>query len=240
MRVKLTLPAPVDIVWPAFRDPAQIRRWHGWDYAGLDEEIRCIFEDETIASESDRTLRIAGHLFALAEDGDRTVVRVTRSEPPTDEIDWARYYEDIEEGWLTFLQQLRFALARHPGEDRRTVHLAGVARAGDPPPATTALGLAEVRELRAGRRYEATTPWGQPLAGKVWFRSPLQLGLTVDSWGDGLLVVTESPSAPRPHGAATAVLSTYALGDGALEALQHGWAGWWATNYRTAEPGDAG
>jgi len=28
------------------------------------------------------------------------------------------------EGWLTFFQQLRFYLERHPGQDRRTVHVA--------------------------------------------------------------------------------------------------------------------
>ena len=30
----------------------------------------------------------------------------------------------MNEGWLTFLQQRRFYLERHPGQDRRTVHVA--------------------------------------------------------------------------------------------------------------------
>ena len=35
----------------------------------------------------------------------------------------------------------------------------------------------------------------------MWFRSPHQLGLTVDAWGPGLLLLAEAPNAPVPHGA---------------------------------------
>ena len=65
------------------------------------------------------------------------------------------------EGWITFMQQLRFALERHPGEERRTIH-----RSGSPGHAAD-------------------------LAGDVWFRSDSQLGVTVRDWNDGLLVVTD-------------------------------------------------
>ena len=39
---EMVLPRPVDAVWLAFRDPALIRRWYGWEFDGLDEEIRTI------------------------------------------------------------------------------------------------------------------------------------------------------------------------------------------------------
>ena len=32
-------------------------------------------------------------------------------------------FDEINEGWLTFVQQLRFYLERHAGEERRTEHV---------------------------------------------------------------------------------------------------------------------
>ena len=58
----MTLPRPIAEVWTAFRDPALIRRWHGWGYDDLDAEIQEIFIDGTIASEDDHTLHIGGPL----------------------------------------------------------------------------------------------------------------------------------------------------------------------------------
>ena len=51
------------------------------------------------------------------------------------------------------------------------------------------------------------------LSGEVWFRSNLQLGLTVDEWGDGLLLLAQSPSVP---GAASMFLC-------ATESMLHSW-----------------
>jgi uncharacterized protein YndB with AHSA1/START domain len=48
--IEVTMAAPVDAVWRALRDPAEIRRWFGWDYDGLDEEIRLILEEGAEAS----------------------------------------------------------------------------------------------------------------------------------------------------------------------------------------------
>jgi hypothetical protein len=58
-----------------------------------------------------------GGTIALEARGDGTVVRVTR---PTSEAG----YDEVDEGWLTFIQQLRFYLERHPGQKRRTLHVA--------------------------------------------------------------------------------------------------------------------
>ena len=65
----VVIAAPADTVWRALRDRTEIRRWFGWDYDGIDDEI------------------------------------------------------DINEGWLTFMQQLRFMLERHPGQDREALHI---------------------------------------------------------------------------------------------------------------------
>ena len=62
--------------------------------------------------------------------------------------------DHIEEGWLTFFQTLAFAVARHPGEPRRTVFGMGLLP-GDP---LAALGLA----VDAARRASATRPRPAP------------------------------------------------------------------------------
>jgi uncharacterized protein YndB with AHSA1/START domain len=116
--VEVEIAAPADAVWRALREPAEIRRWFGWEYDGLDEEIRFIFFQESTADDAARTLDGGpGGTIALEARGDRTVVRVTRSAP-------GGGYDEINEGWLTFVQQLRFYLERNPGRDRRTVHVA--------------------------------------------------------------------------------------------------------------------
>ena len=129
--------------------------WFGWEYEGLAEEIEMIFDEELEAWKEGGTLHIGGHLFTLDDHDTETVVRVTRAAPIGGSVDWDLYYDDIEEGWTTFLHQLRFALARHPGHTRRTVHLSGF-RTGPGAKTTVArLGLAEAAAMATGRRYRA-------------------------------------------------------------------------------------
>ena len=235
VRIEITLPAPVEAVWEAFRDPEVTRRWFGWDYDGLDDEIRCIFVDETVASEADHTLHIGGHLFALEDRGQQTVVRVTRAAPVDARVDtdWAAFYDDIEEGWISFLQQLRFVLARHPDETRRTVYRNGETLGEPPSAAVDLLGLRAVADAASGERYTATTTVGDVLTGEVWFRSDRQLGLTVDDWGDGLLLVARSPSVRPPYGAASVFLCTYGLDDAVLADLESRWSAWWDDHFKS-------
>jgi uncharacterized protein YndB with AHSA1/START domain len=115
--VEIEIAAPANAVWRALRDPAEIRRWFGWDYEGLDEEIRFIFFQESTADDDARVLDGGpGGVIALEERGDSTVVRVMRGSDGG--------YDEVDEGWLTFIQQLRFYLERHPGQERRTDHVA--------------------------------------------------------------------------------------------------------------------
>jgi hypothetical protein len=115
--VEVAIAAPADVVWSAMRDPAEIRRWFGWDYEGLDDEITFIFVEQVTASDADRTLDVGDGEIALDARGDSTVVRLRRDGPAD---------EEINAGWLTFFQQLRFYLERHRGRERRT-------RLGDAP-----------------------------------------------------------------------------------------------------------
>ena len=86
----------------------------------------------------------------------------------------------------------------------------------------------------AGQRYRARTPWGDPLAGKQWFRSTNQLGITVDQWGDGLLIVFESPKGKSSNDSVSAVLTTYGLDDRQFEQVERRWSDWWHANHEPA------
>lgn len=224
--VEVTVAAPVDVVWKALRDPAEIRRWHGWEYDGLEAEIDMIFIADVSVSEERRTLDTGEGVFQLEPRGAQTIVRVTRAGPARD-AGWEEVYDEIDEGWLTFVQQLRFALERHPGEDRRTLFLAGRLRAENGRLPADALGIAPANVGLVGESYEATTAVGA-LAGEVWFRSVHQLGLTVDGFGDGLVIVTEQPAL---------VLTTYGLDDDSFDRLRAHWAEWWSSEYE--ESGEA-
>ena len=225
--LQVTIAAPVEEVWRALRDPAEIRRWFGWEHDGIEAEIEQIFVDEAEPSEDERTISWShGDVFELEPRGAHTVVRVSRPAPA--EGAW----DDIFEGWTMFVQQLRFALERHPGRERRVFQLWS---GRDPAAAlpTHALGLSGLGSGAIGQRYELDSPVGERLAGVIWYRSPHQIGVSVDAYGDGLIVVAASDSAP---GRGMAIVTTYGLDDAAFERVRARWAAWWQAVY-PPEPG---
>ncbi|MEU9832369.1 SRPBCC domain-containing protein [Streptosporangium sp. NPDC048047] len=243
--IEITVAAPVGDVWAALRDPERIRRWHGWLFDGLDEEVELIYGREATESAADHRLEVqGGDRFELTGLGDRTRLRLTRP-PRGADPEWDAYYDEITEGWITFVQQLRFALERHPGHDRRTVFLSGTGAS----PVLEAAGLTAVADLTPGSRYELTVPAGETLRGEVWFRSGRQLGLTVDGWGDGLLVAAQNPPSRTGSegsggtggsggsgGSALMVLTAYDLDDAAFSGLESRWASWWDRTFPVAAP----
>jgi hypothetical protein len=212
-RVEVTIAAPVDEVWRALREPELIRRWHGWELeesGGLDAEIEQIYRQNVTESVATHTLTLQGSdTFSLhrLENG-HTLVRMVRA-PRGTNPEWDDFYDDISEGWTTFLHQLRFALERHPGSVRRTVFLSSAT--GNP---VASLGLPA--ETESGERYTATLA-GEEVSGRVWFRATKQSGYTVDGWGDGLLIA----------GPGMAVLTTYGQDDETYQAFRERWATWW-------------
>ena len=68
------------------------------------------------------------------------------------------------------------------------------------------------------------------MTGRVWFRSEQQLGVSVDSWNDGLLALTDRRTS------AAAILSTYGLDEAAVAELAERWQEWWAKHYGTGSP----
>jgi len=121
-RVEVSIDAPRDVVWRALTEPEQIRHWFGWEYDGLDEEIDSIFVAHA-------TQHPPARLDLGPDDGDielieagpgRTVIRATKP-GDLDAAEWQDVYGDIEEGWITFFNQLRHRLERHPDSKRRMI-----------------------------------------------------------------------------------------------------------------------
>lgn len=242
--VEVTIAAPIETVWAAVREPEQIRRWFGWDADTLKEEIDFIFVSHAHGSEDARTLQFDEYegnadRFELEARGASTALRVVRAGPIGD-TDWKNVYEDVTEGWITFVEQLRLALEKHPAAERRTIYLSGKAITGQVPP-SQALDVAGLRDAGPGRSYTAQARTGDTLTGTVWHQSAFQLGLTVEQWGDGLLVVTDKPAlTTAPHGGGSVLLTTYGLGEEAFQALQTRWSAWWTSRYPSAlQPGES-
>jgi len=227
--IEVTVAAPVETVWHSLRDPAWIRRWHGWHFDGLDEEIELIYGTEAREGEQPYVLLIdGGDQFVLSEHLGGTLVRITRA-PPGGNPEWDAYYDDITEGWTSFLQQLRFALEHQPGRERRTLFFSSEGLGQS----MASLG---VDNPVAGERFDVSDPSRPLRAGEVWFVSDHQVGLTLDDLGPGLVVAGIKPTSPAsPDGGAMAILSTYGLDDAAFAAVRERWSAWW----RSACPGSA-
>jgi hypothetical protein len=231
--VEVLIAAPIDRVRKALRDPKEIGLWFGWDYPTLDQDIQMMFPDgivEDVSSPgfSDR--------FVVEDAGTHTVVRVIRS-APVSEGTWQGIYDDTAQGWVTFLQQLKFALERHAGQTRRTVYLNGRAKDAATLPPVFALNLHRLATVPVGERYEIATPAGETLRGTIQYRAAGDdLGLTVDDYGEGLLVLNTRPrTAKSLHGGGAIVITTYGMDDSAFAAMRARWEAWWTHTYEVIE-----
>jgi hypothetical protein len=223
-------------VWTMLREPAKVAQWHGWGADELAAEINEIYFHKDVAEAPDHTSLTThgGDVFDLKPVPGGTLVSVTRAALDHNS-EWAAWDEDITQGWLTFLQQLRFELERHPHGKRHTLFYEFP---GGKSSAIEKLGLSGVPA--PGEPYELTLGTGEEISGKVWYRTNHQVGLTVHSYaehGDGLLVVADQPVIEdvRPEGGSLVIVSTYDLGAHQLEAINSHWDGWRAENYPTSD-----
>lgn len=223
------LPLPLRQCWPYFREPELIREWHGWEYDDLDAEITEIYEKNARPAEDHRSIALGTHLFTFTEEDGRTRADLTRG-PLEDDSPWREYLPDLDEGWTSFLQQLRFKLERHPDESRRTIFYAGTPKEQTISPIQW-IGLGQVGLQQIGAKYGATVGPGDALTGEVWFVSGKQIGVTVDAWGDGLLIVSDGARGGPPYTSGQAILTTYGLEDDERTDLTHRWNEWWARHY---------
>jgi hypothetical protein len=234
--VEILVAAPIETVWKAVLDPVEAKRWFGWDYPNLAADLVEMWKD----SHSDEATRViwADNMpdrFTFEDLGTHTVVRIVRSAPAGDSS-WSGIYDDMVEGWLTFIEQLKFALERHPAADRRTLFLNGRAKSAGTPHPAEALGLASLWVVPAGEKYEVAAATGDRLTGTIWYRGPSQMGFTVDGFGDGLLIVQVRPrTAKSAHGGGTIIVTTYGMSDADFAQLRERWSLWWTKTYEVIE-----
>ncbi|WP_309102390.1 SRPBCC domain-containing protein [Microbacterium sp.] len=217
-KIQVTVAAPPSVVWNALRDRDRIRQWHGWEFeggadGGLDQEIDLIYFTD-VETDDQGILLNGGDRIDLEPVEGGTRVTLTRA-APADDPDWDRYYDDITEGWITFIEQLRFAVEVHPHDERRTILLRGAV-------GVSPLTALSAQNLRPGDEFALPLP-GEQATGRVRFRSDHQLGLAVDGWNHGLLVLSHVPE--TRHG--MALLSLYDLEEDLRSALSARWDEWW-------------
>jgi hypothetical protein len=112
----------------------------------------------------------------------------------------------VREGWITFLNQLRHSVERHPDEDRRTIHLTG-----DVVPA------------------ELVGALGRELDGPIWHENRFQHAIAAGGEGDLLAGIrTKLPLDSSERASAALTLTSYGLDDESYAALRERWESWWA------------
>jgi hypothetical protein len=230
--IEVTVAAPVATVWEHLRDPALISRWHGWDYDELDEEIDLIYGSGAREADEPYVLETKGgsapgsfeqgDRFELVASGDSTVVRITRGPRGTDP-DWDAMYDDITQGWVSFLAQLRFVVEAHDDAPRRTVFLHA---AGGP----SARELLDLAGRDAGEAWSARPSSELELDGRTFFRTGAQTGATVDAYGPGLVVAADKAG---PDGAwdSMVIVSTFGLDDATFDEVETAWRRWWVDTH---------
>lgn len=234
--IEVTIAAPADDVWRSLRDRERIAQWFGWEYDSLEAEIDLMFLTHGRADDAARTLTFRkGDRIEVEPHGAGCVLRLVRPAPTADH-DWEDIFEDVSQGWIAFVLQLRFALERHPTDRRRTLFLSGAPHAANRLLAARALGLPA--SGAPGTAYATTAPTGDALAGRIWHRGRHQLALTVDGIGDGLLVAMDrAPDAKYPHGHSQLILTTYGLSDRTFDELAARWRTWWSECFDNTMPG---
>jgi hypothetical protein len=234
-QLSVLINADAEQVWLMLREPARIAEWHGWQTEGLDDEIRQIYYDNVKESADHLRLDMSrGDAFTLEPRPDGTLLTMTRG---TATGEWAKYDDDITEGWCMFIQQLKFKLERHPHTPRRTVYADGTSAAHTK--LWDALGIDTGWLPDPGEPYKLTLTTGATLSGKVWYRTDTQLGLTVADYaehGDGLLILARRPRVEglREHPGAQVLASTFGLGAAALDSIGAQWDTFMETHYPDA------
>lgn len=225
--IAVTIAARADEVWRALRDPALILQWFGWDAETLPAEVDFIFIEHARGDDQTRVLRFEGmgDRFEVEARGQQSILRVVRP-ALTPDTDWDAGFEDMTQGWMAFVQQLKFAMEHHGLAPRRTIYLSGSPLEAGDPLAAAALGLDDLPLL--GQRYVVEIDEDARLTGHVWHKTRHQLGVTVDDWGNGLLVIMDRPANDRwPNGGSQATLTTYGLSDEDFADLEADWRDWW-------------
>ncbi|GEK23560.1 hypothetical protein [Cellulomonas xylanilytica] len=234
--VSVDIPAPLSKVWSYLRDPALVRRWYGWDHAGLDAQVRAFVDtaietQDVVGDSAIHTLSWPHHdrltLRSAAHEPRRTHLAVTRrSHEGMATFDGVR--DEADESWVADAHQLQFALTVQPDQDRRTLSMLGLPSGDRRDRLLDRAGLVGIRGVPVGGHVQARRPDGTLLGGTLVYETPLQLGLRLHGISEMFLVLQETPAAHTPpHGTVDAVLSTYGLDDETFEQIRERWTRWW-------------
>lgn len=238
-QISVLINADAEQVWKALREPKLISQWHGWEVVSLDDEIAMIyFSDSKEAADHLRLDLGEDHTFTLVPGAEGTTLNleVRRGNGPM-----APYFNEMVEGWTSFLHQLKFMLEHHPRTPRRTYYADGLAK--NTTKLWAAAGIDTGWLPDAGESYELSLTNGVALAGNVWFRSENQIGLTVSNYadhGDGLLILAQQEPSPgiREKAGAQLIISTYGLGAAAYEQIATDWDTFMEENFPSPEAAD--
>jgi hypothetical protein len=236
--IDLTIAAPVETVWQALRDPAKAVRWFGWESESLAAEVDYILVKEAIVDEAARTIAFeyqgTTDRFELTTDGVGSRLRVVRAIPA--EATWSDVYEDMVEGWIMFVQQLKFGLEQHDLAPRRTLWLSLPKGERETARPLAALGLADLTGGKVGDAVSRALPTGDTVSGNLWHVSKYQVSMTVDGW-DGLLNVHDAGgwTGGGGHGPGMVMITSYGLDEAAFAELEGRWKGWWEATFPSPE-----
>lgn len=108
------MPAPSAIVWPHLREPELLRRWFGWHGPEFDDEIAGLSGAFSAVEREGQVVVIGDHRMVLHEVDAGTELRISRTGES------GEHDVEIDEGWVTFLEQLRFVVTTQPAGARHT------------------------------------------------------------------------------------------------------------------------
>jgi hypothetical protein len=228
--VEVAISAPAQAVWHALRDRRQIAQWFGWGAAGADAEIEAIFFESAEVDESRGTIHFNGtdDRFEIFARDNGTVVRAVRRDSSGDER--SDVYEEMTEGWILFVNQLRLAVEDHPNEQRRVFRLVGT----NASESDISLISRLAQEAEDGTMI-LTTPNGEQVL-PAYYRSNFQLGVRARFLGDGLIVIAQRPADDAKRGGGALTVTTYGLGEEEFNDVRAIWTKWWAQHLDAEEP----
>lgn len=117
-QLSLLIQASHDSVWSALRDKEKLLQWHGWETPTLEDIYFTNVKEEI--NDGERTLVVnGGDAFVLKPREGATELTLVRAGLSGDS-EWDAYYDNITEGWVSFMEQLRFLLEYAPESLRRT------------------------------------------------------------------------------------------------------------------------
>lgn len=232
--ISVDVPVDFDTAWAYVRQPGLIRRWWGWNRPSLDEDIHEMFCRDAVVQRPDSTLPVG---WLRWHNRDRLEVRGGIARPHAtilvrrpEHVLLATYdgvRDAVDEQWVTWLHNLRFALTDHVGEERHAFAVHGVD--GERPDRLLyRVGLHGARGVPVGGAVEIRRPDGTLLGGTLEYCGPHQFGVRLRGHGDSLLVVQVVPPVSHPpRGAVNAIWSVWGADDDEVAQLHDRWRTWW-------------